>query len=132
MACARRRAALISNALKYSDVTQTTLVEVFGEVPLSLRENAIMVGDLDLDATPHVCVAVTDEGVGISPETLPRIFDRFYRVPESAERSGSHIGMGLGLYLSKHIVDLHGGVLGVTSAVRTGSRFWFALPVGPC
>ncbi|HEY8311491.1 MAG TPA: ATP-binding protein, partial [Gemmatimonadaceae bacterium] len=100
--------ALISNALKYADESLSPRVEVFDAVPLRLKEDTIMLGALDLDATPHVCVAVTDEGIGITPEALPHIFDRFYRVPETVEWSGLRIGMGIGLYLSKHIVELHG------------------------
>jgi two-component system, NtrC family, sensor histidine kinase KinB len=66
---------------------------------------------------------VRDTGEGIPREHLPRIFDKFYRVPGA--RSG---GVGLGLYISREIVDSHGGTMGVESEPCKGSRFWFTLP----
>ncbi|HEX9289600.1 MAG TPA: ATP-binding protein [Anaeromyxobacteraceae bacterium] len=67
---------------------------------------------------------VRDTGEGIAREHLPRIFDKFYRVPGA--RSG---GVGLGLYISREIVESHGGAIGVESEPGEGSRFWFTLPV---
>src|SRR5262249_3964746 len=62
-------------------------------------------------------VAVSDNGCGIAPEHLPRVFDRFYR----AETSRSSDGAGLGLSLVKSIMDLHGGSATVHSAIGHGT-----------
>jgi NtrC-family two-component system sensor histidine kinase KinB len=66
---------------------------------------------------------VTDTGEGIAPEHQERIFDKFYRVP-----GRSRGGVGLGLYISREIVQAHGGDMGVVSAPGEGSVFWFTLP----
>ncbi|MFH2022156.1 MAG: ATP-binding protein [Patescibacteria group bacterium] len=67
-------------------------------------------------------IEVKDEGLGISKEDLPHIFDRFYRTDQA--RSKSQIsGFGLGLSLAKRIVKLHGGKIEVSSTVGVGSRF---------
>jgi NtrC-family two-component system sensor histidine kinase KinB len=66
---------------------------------------------------------VADSGTGVPKEYQERIFERFYRVPESG-----HKGTGLGLYIAKEIVRAHGGEIGVESAPGKGSRFWFTLP----
>lgn len=73
-----------------------------------------------------VTVSVEDTGVGIGPEHLSRIFDRFYRVDKA--RSRSQGGAGLGLSLAKWIAAQHGTQVEVTSTVGKGSRFWFRLP----
>jgi PAS domain S-box-containing protein len=72
----------------------------------------------------HVAVSVTDTGHGIPPEYLPSIFDKFIRVPGAP--SG---GAGLGLAISKSIVEAHGGQIVVQSRVGHGTTFTFTLPV---
>lgn len=72
-------------------------------------------------------VCVQDTGMGIAPEELPHLFSRFYRTAE-AQRQAIR-GTGLGLYVSKAIVEAHGGHIGVESQPGQGSQFWFALPL---
>ena len=69
-------------------------------------------------------VAVTDNGAGIAPEHLPRVFDRFYR----ADSSRSSDGTGLGLALVKSIVDLHGGLARIESKVDRGTTVVLSFP----
>ncbi|MGZ9135735.1 MAG: ATP-binding protein, partial [Candidatus Deferrimicrobiaceae bacterium] len=70
---------------------------------------------------------VTDDGPGIPPEDIPRIFERFYRVDKGRSRELG--GTGLGLSISKHIVELHGGILRVESRIGVGTRFVIRIPV---
>jgi signal transduction histidine kinase len=77
----------------------------------------------------EVRVEVTDEGPGIPPEEQPYIFERFYRVPGIKAQQGAGGGLGLGLYLCFHLVQSHGGRIGVDSEVGRGSTFWFTLPL---
>lgn len=72
-------------------------------------------------------ISVSDRGLGIAAEHLPRLFERFYRVDKSRSRELG--GTGLGLAIAKHIVELHGGKVGVESELGRGSRFWLALPL---
>ena len=74
-----------------------------------------------------VLVSVSDTGEGIEPEDLPYVFDRFYRVDKSRTRATG--GSGLGLTISKGLVDAHGGSLQVESTRGVGTRFFFTLPV---
>ena len=99
---------LLSNALKYSPKG--------GEVILGARQD---------DDT--VTMWVRDEGIGIAPEILDRVFDKFYRV-DSGDRRASR-GTGLGLALAREIVNAHGGRIWVESAVGKGSTFYVSLPV---
>lgn len=71
-------------------------------------------------------VSVRDYGIGISPEKLPHLFDRYYRVDALGHQFS---GLGLGLYISSDIIGRHGGKIGVESTVGEGSRFWFTLPL---
>lgn len=71
--------------------------------------------------------SVHDTGIGLSSETLPHIFQRFYRVDKSRSRGSG--GSGIGLTVAKHLVEAQGGQIGVESAgLGKGSRFWFTLP----
>jgi len=78
-------------------------------------------------AGPVAEVSVEDRGIGISPEELERIFDRFYQV-DSGERR-SFPGSGLGLYITKELVQAMAGNITVTSEPGQGSTFTFTLPL---
>jgi two-component system sensor histidine kinase/response regulator len=74
-------------------------------------------------------INVHDTGVGIPPERLPFIFERFYRVPNIEVQRGSSVGFGLGLYISKQIIERHGGHIEVQSELDKGSTFSIVLPI---
>jgi len=74
-----------------------------------------------------LAIRVTDTGIGIAPEDLPRVFERFYK----ADRSRSGEGIGLGLAIVKHTVQAHGGQVAVESALGQGSTFTILLPLRP-
>ncbi len=97
---------LISNAIKYSPDADKVII------------NVAKTGD-------DIKVAVTDFGIGIPNETLPFLFDRFYRVDEVSQR---YSGLGLGLYISSEIVKRHQGDIGIESTPGKGSTFWFTIP----
>lgn len=95
---------LMSNALKYG---------AGHPIRVSLSETA-----------RNVQLVVDDEGVGIDAEDLPRLFGRF----ERAESGMSYSGLGLGLFITRQIVEAHGGLIRVESAPGKGSRFEVELP----
>jgi len=104
------------------------------EVLQNLLDNAIQYtpagGRIDVTATSgarEAVVTVADTGIGIPLADQERIFERFYRV--DAARSREAGGTGLGLSIAKHIVEAHSGRLWVESAVGSGSRFSFTIPL---
>src|SRR5262249_16441785 len=83
-------------------------------------------GRVTLRAAPEegfVRFEVSDTGAGIAAEHLPHLFQRFFRLPDAPPG-----GAGLGLYISKEIVESHGGKIGVQSDPGSGAIFWFTLP----
>ncbi|MBE2268201.1 MAG: PAS domain S-box protein [Anaerolinea sp.] len=79
-----------------------------------------------LAAEGEIIIRVADEGIGISPEDLPRVFERFYRSAEA--RRSNRTGTGLGLAITKEILDLHRGTVAVHSELDKGSTFTVRLP----
>ena len=75
-----------------------------------------------------VTISVRDDGIGIAPDTLPHVFERFMQVePSNGKASG---GLGLGLSIVKHLIEAHGGCVWATSAgLGHGSEFTIELPV---
>jgi len=82
-------------------------------------------------ADGNLVLNVRDTGVGIAPGDLPHIFDRFYRADQARRRSGGRPGVGLGLAISKWIVEAHGGTIAVQSRPGRGTTFTVTLPLGP-
>ncbi|MBW3538020.1 PAS domain-containing sensor histidine kinase [Candidatus Parcubacteria bacterium] len=97
---------LVDNALKYTP------------------EGGVTVGIVGDERT--VNVSVRDTGPGISPENIPHLFQKFYRVDSSATRTIG--GTGLGLYLCRAVIELHGGRIWAESTPGQGSTFYFNLP----
>lgn len=107
--------------------------DMLEQVLLNLLENAIKYssdgGLVRLEIIPHAkgtAIKVADRGIGIPPESLNRIFERFYRVDKARSRSIG--GTGLGLSIVKHIVDRHRGTVQVESEENKGSVFTVILP----
>lgn len=109
---------LINNAIKYSPPES--------EITVSLRLLAADADEAGGLNGPGVMVRVTDQGVGIPPEQQARLFQRFYRTSTSRGRAE---GLGLGLYLSRQFVQMHGGRIWVESVANAGSSFIFTLPL---
>lgn len=78
------------------------------------------------DRKDKILIEVKDSGIGISPEHLEKLFDRFYRTDKARSRDKG--GTGLGLAVVKSILDAHGSDIFVESKPGKGSRFWFTLP----
>jgi signal transduction histidine kinase len=73
----------------------------------------------------HIIICVSDQGPGIAPEDIPHVFDRFYRAPDMARHTK---GTGLGLYLTKAIIEAHCGRIWIDTAPGKGARICFSLP----
>ncbi len=75
-------------------------------------------------------VEVRDSGDGIAPQDLPQVFERFYRGEPSRRRTstGKSVGMGLGLVITKELIEAHGGHIGIESKLGQGTTVWFTLP----
>jgi len=102
----------LTNALKYAPAEKPIVVGVTVEKEVAR-------------------VWVQDEGPGLSTADAVRVWDRFYQVDGVDPLQGSRVGLGLGLYISKTIVEAHGGAVGVEGAPGGGALFWFTLPLTP-
>ncbi|MGC9669638.1 SpoIIE family protein phosphatase [Planosporangium sp. 12N6] len=99
---------LLSNALKFTFA---------GSIRVSVRAE-----------DGRAVVEVADTGIGVPAEEMPRLFERFHRIPQT--RSRSNEGSGIGLALVKELVELHGGTITATSAPGVGTTFTVRLPFG--
>ncbi|OFZ08058.1 MAG: hypothetical protein A3D92_23335 [Bacteroidetes bacterium RIFCSPHIGHO2_02_FULL_44_7] len=97
---------LIINSIKYGSTSGETLVGIY-------------------DMDENVLVEISDNGIGIAQEHLPRLFERFYRVDKN--RSREQGGTGLGLAIVKHIIEAHHQTINVRSTEGVGSTFGFTL-----
>lgn len=102
----------LSNALKYSPADQPVVVRV----------------RVDEHPQPHARVTVRDHGPGLPAVARQQIWTRFYRAAGVEVRYGSGIGLGLGLFICRTIIERLGGQVGVTSKPGAGACFWFTLP----
>lgn len=122
---------LLENAIKYT--------QAGGKIYISAgpyfwdRNSGAVASRVDPQApspspTNAVIIQVSDNGIGISPAHHQEIFDQFTQVPSNQmDRSG----LGLGLAITKRIIEAHGGRIWVDSEVNSGSRFTFLMPLGP-
>lgn len=105
---------LVDNAIKYTESN--------GRVDVLLRPGP---------NEDTVRILIRDTGPGITPEHLIHVFERFYRAETTPSRTGAVRGSGLGLAIAKSIVESHGGNIGVSSQMNTGTTFWVDLPTCP-
>lgn len=99
---------LIGNALKFTPKG--------GKITVSIKESG-----------KFILCAVTDTGVGIAKKDFTKLFKKFGRLDSSYTRAAEAGGTGLGLYISKYLVEAHGGKIGVKSKLGSGTTFWFTL-----
>lgn len=119
---------LLSNAIKFTPDGGSVCVSVRKvsglDVPVSCLEPKASDRKLEGD---FVEISVADTGIGISPEQIPKLFKAFSQL--SSPYSREHEGTGLGLALTRRMVELHGGRVWVESEAGKGSRFIFAIPL---
>jgi signal transduction histidine kinase len=99
---------LLNNAIKYSKQRQ--------EIRISIRRDEM-----------QAVVSVTDYGIGILEHQQAHVFDLYFRAENAPTKH--YAGLGLGMYISKNIIDRHGGTIGLSSEEDQGSTFWFSLPL---
>ncbi|KGE12624.1 sensor histidine kinase [Sphingobacterium deserti] len=99
---------LVNNAIKYSPSGTTITIEA-------------------RNADDHFCIRVADQGPGISVENQQKLFSRFFRIEN--EQTELVSGFGIGLYICREIISLHGGEIGIESELGNGSTFFFKLPI---
>jgi len=103
---------LLHNAIKFTPSG--------GEIRIKVRQQ-----DDDHQDGGMMLFSISDTGIGIESEDLPRIFERFYKV----DRARSSGGTGLGLAIARHTVEAHGGVIWAESVAKQGSTFYFTIPI---
>ncbi|MEH2384836.1 MAG: HAMP domain-containing sensor histidine kinase [Nostoc sp.] len=107
------------------DRTEQVLVNLLGNAVHYTNEGAITI-DVGTEAS-LLWIAVTDTGIGIAPENLPHVFERFWRADQSRDRHSG--GTGIGLTISHRLIELQGGQIQVESELGVGSTFRFFLPL---
>ena len=106
---------LVDNALKYSNPRDSVHIKV----------------GIDPENPNMALLEIRDSGTGISPEDLPKLFDRFYRTDQARAKDGRRSGTGLGLPIAQSIIEAHGGTIQVDSSLGRGTRIEVRLPIAP-
>jgi signal transduction histidine kinase len=118
---------LLDNAIKFTAARGDDPSEANGRQ--SPRKGIVFLELKRDDVNRMVHLRVEDNGIGIAPDNLPQVFDRFFRVDKARGRDGAAGGSGLGLSICKAIVEAHGGTIGVQSQPGRGSIFTVSLPL---
>jgi signal transduction histidine kinase len=134
--------ALLNPARQIRWMAKASAVPVFAdagridEVVINFLSNALKFSREDQAVEVHLetadglaRVSVHDEGIGVPLEEQAHVWERFYQAGAPAWQSGSQIGLGIGLYISKTIIERHHGQVGIESTPGHGSTFWFTLPL---
>ncbi len=109
-------------------VLQVLINLIDNGIKFTPAEGSVLIKACIVDADPNmVYISVADSGCGIGTDARALIFERLYQDPNSADSNRS--GLGLGLYIAKELVELHGGRIWVASEVGNGSTFSFTLPL---
>ena len=119
---------LLDNALKFTAVRFKDVEASGNGKQLSGKIEVQLIRDEQL-AEAHL--TISDNGIGIPPESLPKVFDRFYRLDKARSREGGPGGTGLGLSICQAIVEAHHGTIRVTSEPVGGTTFTVTLPLAP-
>ncbi|MEH2353855.1 sensor histidine kinase [Nostoc sp.] len=107
------------------DRTEQVLVNLLGNAVRYTNEGSITIA-VGTEAS-QLWIAVSDTGIGIAPENLPHVFERFWRADQSRDRHSG--GTGIGLTISRRLIELQGGQIQVESELGVGSTFRFFLPL---
>jgi two-component system phosphate regulon sensor histidine kinase PhoR len=120
---------LLHNAIKFTNPGGHVTLRAAPQSPSENPKSTI--GNAQMAPESAIVISVSDTGVGIPPDDLDRIFERFYKVDKS--RTGTRdreSGTGLGLAIAKHIIQAHGGQIWAESSTGLGTTFFFTLPCG--
>ncbi|MEM6806473.1 MAG: ATP-binding protein, partial [Bacteroidota bacterium] len=118
---------LISNALKFSKYEGE--IKVLVEIKAAEDEQPISELKKQSDLVDLLCITIKDNGIGISKEQLSLIFERFHQISPPQDKSTEQKGTGIGLSLTKELVNLLGGNISVKSKLDKGSTFFVELPI---
>lgn len=119
---------LIDNSIKYTEAKRAAPDQARDSVEPPLAETITISLQRD-EAHQQALLVVEDQGIGIAPEHLPHIFDRFYRADPSRARVSAVTGTGLGLSICHAIITAHRGQIAATSELGRGSRVTVTLPL---
>jgi signal transduction histidine kinase len=108
---------LIANAIKHNPPGLVLILEAQLDTQLDTQPDSQSQG-------PQLRCTVTDNGIGIQPDQCEKLFDPYFR----GSQTPRSVGLGLGLYLCRQIIQAHGGTIGVQSELNKGTTFWFTLP----
>lgn len=117
--------SVLHSVLADIDRTEQVLVNLLGNAVRYTNEGSITIR-AGTEAS-LLWIAVMDTGIGIAPENLPHVFERFWRADQSRDRHSG--GTGIGLTISRRLIELQGGEIQVESVLGVGSTFRFFLPL---